>query len=184
MCMISTQGMNCSRDNCCHRNLNFCICQVWICNSAVIRLQGRGRSHPADHPFGGFPSYLPPCSHTSDQWQDHTEVGGDTGNTARVILQGLFWSLLILQTSEWAYKGLKAGSGLTCVHQPKCLATLAIFFTIPLAATETQNIIFYIVKSQDVYCVITSTWTHHNQELCSRGMNKSLCLMSINTCSF
>lgn len=48
MCMISIQGMNCSRDNCCHRNLNFCICQVWICNSAIIRLQGRGRSYPSD----------------------------------------------------------------------------------------------------------------------------------------
>lgn len=97
MCMISIQGMNCGRDNCCHGNFNFCICRVWICNSAIIRLQWGGCHIPLTHPFGGIPSYAPPCQPHALTHLTTSRVlrqGGETldHSSARVIFQRGHWS--------------------------------------------------------------------------------------------
>lgn len=49
---------------------------------------------------------------------------------------------------------------------------------------ELQSILFYVVKSQDVYCMVTSTRHSQNQKLYSVGMGKGICSLSIDTCSF
>lgn len=120
MCMISIQGMNCGRNNCCHGNFNFCICQVWICNSEIIRLQWMEVWHiPLTHPFEAVPSCVSPYqlhAPTSDPQQVPTPAWGNTG-----VLFCLSFSekplsfFLKLSTSRWASRGLQTGSDLTYV---------------------------------------------------------------------
>lgn len=40
------------------------------------------------------------------------------------------------------------------------------------------------MKSQGIYCMVTSTGPNQNQEPYSRSMNKVICSLSVNTCSF
>lgn len=95
MCMISIQGMNCGRDNCCHGNSNFRICQVWIYNSAIIRLQWGGVSRPSDPSLWRNPflhtSLQAPCSHTSGTSRSLRQSGETLDCSARVIFQRGHW---------------------------------------------------------------------------------------------
>lgn len=155
MCMISAQGMNCSKDNCCHRNLNFCICQVWICNSAIIRLQGKGRSHPSDHPFVGFPSYLPPCQlHALTHWNN-----GKTIHRLEVILETL---------PGWFFRGCfgafcsshagRIRSGLCSLTQVFSNTCHFFFFynsmCFPLATCSYRNTKHYILYCKKPGCLL------------------------------
>lgn len=200
MCMISIQGMNCSRDNCCHRNLNFCICQVWIYNSAIIRLQGRGRSYPSDpslwrNPFlhTSLPSsmLLPPAGLYI--------CVGDAGDSGLFFLPGWLFRgccdlLKFPGEPIGAFRQVYLGLPCSTSSWTQAFNNTYLFYFIfgyskcvfpkLLTDTDIQSIIFYDVKSQYVSCMITSSEPNHNQEPCYRGTNKLICSLSINTYNF
>lgn len=143
MCMISKQGMNCGRSDCCYGNFHFCICQVWIYNSEIIRLQWMGVLNiPLTHLVEAIPSYVPPYqlpAPTPDPQQVPTPGWGNIG-----LLFCLSFSesplnfFLILSTYRSASSGLQAGSDLAYVALfnefiSTCLATLICSLAIPVA---------------------------------------------------
>lgn len=143
MCMISVQGMNCGRSNCCHGNFNFCICQLWICNSEIISLWLIGVWHILlTYSFEGIPSCVPPHqlhAPTSDPQQVPTLRQGNTALFFCLSFSGSPLNFfLILSTYRWASWGLHTGSDLTYVALfneffSTCLVTLISSLAIPEA---------------------------------------------------
>lgn len=143
MCMISVQGMNCGRSNCCHGNFNFCICQLWICNSEIISLWWIGVWHILlTYSFEGIPSCVPPHqlhAPTSDPQQVPTLRQGNTALFFCLSFSGSPLNFfLILSTYRWASWGLHTGSDLTYVALfneffSTCLVTLISSLAIPEA---------------------------------------------------
>lgn len=195
---ISIQGMNCGRSNCCHGNFNFCICQVWMCNTEIIRLWWIGVWHiPLTHPIEAIPSYVPPYqlhAPTSDAQQVPTPGQGNIG---------LFFCLSFSESIEFLPDTVnlqvsllrlahRIRCDLCCLVQcafSTCLVTLIRSLAIPehfLLASHSYRVmdIFYVVKSKAIYYIATSTRPSQNPKPYSRGLNKVICSLSIYTISF
>lgn len=188
MRMISTQGRNCGRSNCCHGNFNFCICQVWICKSEIIRLQWKGVWHiPLTHPLEAVPSYMPPYqlhAPTSDLQQVPRPGWGNIGLFfCPSFSESLLNFFLILSTYRWASRGLHTGSDLTHVAWfsefiSMCLATLISSLAIPdavsLSLSQLQSCGPILCCEEQGYLLYDNFyWTQPESGTLSQGLEQS-----------